>query len=320
MKIACIRLDKIGDLILTLPADQLLVDKGLEVTWFVAKGLGSICQRATPLRNFIEIDLNKNSPDGFHKLKAQLQSRGFEALIFFFGPGWAAKACRQSGVKIRCGRRSQWWSFFTFNLGLRQKRSLAKKHELEYNADLVWHFLNKTQDYQDTYRPTPLQLTPTASRQIFEKHGLQPGRYIVVHPGMKGSAKNWPPARYIQLIEELKSRVTILVTGTQADETWLGPITNKFEFDPNVIIAKDAFDIGQLLFALKNAKSVIVPSTGVAHLAASVGTSVIGLYPESKSQSPKRWAPLGAKVQVLSSDQPQLAGITVEQVLKLCLR
>ena len=55
-KILLIRLDKIGDLICTLPADQVLDESVYDVTWVVQKGLGSIVDLGTKHRNYIELD------------------------------------------------------------------------------------------------------------------------------------------------------------------------------------------------------------------------------------------------------------------------
>ena len=41
-KVLLIRLDKIGDLICTLPADQILDSSAFDVTWVVQKDLGQL--------------------------------------------------------------------------------------------------------------------------------------------------------------------------------------------------------------------------------------------------------------------------------------
>ena len=59
-KVVLIRLDKIGDLISTLPSDQTAYLSGADVTWVISKGLAFITQAAQPRRKFIELD--KSSP------------------------------------------------------------------------------------------------------------------------------------------------------------------------------------------------------------------------------------------------------------------
>lgn len=55
VKAVFIRLDKIGDLIATLPADELsfLKEKDIQVSWVISKGLGFIASHAVPQRSFL---------------------------------------------------------------------------------------------------------------------------------------------------------------------------------------------------------------------------------------------------------------------------
>ncbi|MEN0059029.1 MAG: glycosyltransferase family 9 protein, partial [Bdellovibrio sp.] len=64
------------------------------------------------------------------------------------------------------------------------------------------------------------------------------------------------------------------------------------------------------------AKAVIVPSTGIAHLAASLGTPVIGLYSPVRVQHPRRWAARGPQVKILMPPVPNMNLITSQEVVK----
>ncbi len=52
MKILLIRLDKIGDLICSLPVDECEVLKNHQVHWAISKGLEFVPDHATPLRRY----------------------------------------------------------------------------------------------------------------------------------------------------------------------------------------------------------------------------------------------------------------------------
>jgi ADP-heptose:LPS heptosyltransferase len=249
--------------------------------------------------------------------------RGLRALapdmsIIYFAPWWGGLACWLAGVSNRVGRYSQWWSYLFLNKGLRQKRSLSEKHELEYNLELSLYALNEKAQEDDRYKP--LRLNPPPLRHLLEQHSLNPFHYIVIHPGMKGSALNWSKSNYLKLAQELSQSHHIVITGTQADFEWVSPLMESLKNNPNVTFLYNNLNLKELLYVLQHSKCVVAPSTGVAHLAASVGSRVIGLYPDLVSQSPKRWKPLGPHVTILTSNQPQLSGITVEQVKSLCLQ
>jgi len=136
---------------------------------------------------------------------------------------------------------------------------------------------------------------------------------------MRGSALNWSKSNYLKLVQELSTDSIIVITGTRSDADWVDPLKRAFSDNTRVRFLYDLLSLKELLYILKQSRCVIVPSTGVAHLASSVGAKVIGLYPDRTSQSPIRWRPLGANVHLLLSDQPELSGITVAQVKTLCL-
>jgi len=51
--------------------------------------------------------------------------------------------------------------------------------------------------------------------------GLKAREYRVVHPGMAGSALNWPVEYYRDLVEKLGTETTVVVTGTKMDSPFL---------------------------------------------------------------------------------------------------
>lgn len=59
-KVLLIRLDKIGDLICTLPVDQILDQAEYDVTWIIQKGLGSVVDLGVKNRKYLELD--KSAP------------------------------------------------------------------------------------------------------------------------------------------------------------------------------------------------------------------------------------------------------------------
>ncbi|WP_374032053.1 glycosyltransferase family 9 protein [Bdellovibrio bacteriovorus] len=113
-------------------------------------------------------------------------------------PWWVSYALWVEGVPVRAGVRSQWHSFLFLNKGLRQRRSLAVQHEADYNLDVLKHALNISENVK-----TPvLKLTAPENPALLSKYHLTTQNYVVVHPGMAGSALNWPIGNYIELIKK----------------------------------------------------------------------------------------------------------------------
>jgi ADP-heptose:LPS heptosyltransferase len=144
-KVLLIRLDKIGDLICTLPADQVLDENVYDVTWVVQKGLGSIVDLGVKHRNYIELDKN-NIKQAREKLNSLIKVLKPDIAVSFQCPWWVNFELFKAGVPVRSGVKSQWHSFLFLNKAIRQKRSLAEKHELEYNLELLYKTLDITAD------------------------------------------------------------------------------------------------------------------------------------------------------------------------------
>lgn len=292
-KVCLIRLDKIGDLICTLPVDQIDGLKGAEVRWVITRGLGFVAANAEPGRRFIQLD-KLNAFQSFRELVRFLKTEKFTAAVSFQAPWWVSFALWWARVPVRAGARSQWHSFIFLNRGLRQKRSRAEKHEADYNAELLSHALNLPPQAAPF-----LKLHAPTLPDVQDRVGLAGGKFVVVHPGMAGSALNWPQKNYVTLIREMALRHTVAITGTAADESWLTQIREGLRGQSNVRWLVGELTPTELLSVLKDARLVIAPSTGVAHLAAALGRPVVCFFSPRRVQRPIRWAPRGPSVTIL---------------------
>lgn len=306
-KILCVRVDKIGDLISTMPVDEIFPPAQFETAWVISKGLGFIAEEAIPPRRAFE--LSKESPRAdFQQILETYQP---DIVIDFYGPWWVSFESWKASVRFRIGRRSRWASFLFLNHGLRQSRSQSEKHEAEYNLDLA--LLARDQYFQSKSLSAPpapleapiLQLQAPDFPELLERYELDPESYIVVHAGMAGSALNWPSAHYKSLIEQILevpelAMVKVVLTGTAADEPHLKPLRESLPASDRILWLDGKLSTLELLYVLQEAAAVVAPSTGVLHLAASLGTHSIGLYSPVRAQSVKRWGARGRHVTLLT--------------------
>lgn len=298
-KVLLIRLDKIGDLICTLPADQILDPSLFEVTWVIQKGLGKLLDLADKKYNYLEID--KENPKRARQLFSHFLSKHrFDIVVSFQCPWWINFELFKARIPQRIGVLSQWHSFLFLNAGLRQKRSQAIQHEFQYNLELVEKITGPSgrspKDFVFRFQK------PTSSK-ILEQFGLV--NYIVIHPGMMGSALNWPQTKYIEHIHFLLAQnKKIVITGTKADEPYLTEIKKVFgpdseahaqQYKDQIFWLQNQLDFSQLLEILYYAEYVIAPSTGVAHIAASLGKDIKAIYSPIKVHHPTRWAPRASR-------------------------
>jgi ADP-heptose:LPS heptosyltransferase len=124
-----------------------------------------------------------------------------------------------------------------------------------------------------------------------------PGRYVVLHPGASAPARCWPVRRWREAVSLLAARgQRVILTGGLAERDLTAAAARG-------IGGRQVTDLGgrtslaQLAAVLAGADAVLVANTGVAHLAAAVGTPVVSLFAPVVPAA--RWAPYGVPVTLL---------------------
>ena len=287
-KILIARVDRIGDLILTLPMESSLrtLDYTAQISWLVEENLRFVMEARAHKSPVYYVE----KAQGFSKLISWLKKEKFDEVYSVHVPWWIAFSFWWARIPVRVGVASQWFSWIFYNKAVRQRRSLALKSEAQYNLELI----------RSDLKLLPAKLTP--NQQITEQWRARIGSdFVVIHPGMAGSARNWPLIKYKELAEKLIKRGNrVIVTGSALDRPMIeaseilkvNGVENYLEKTPGA----------DLISVLSLAKAIVVPSTGVAHLGASLGKKVVGIYSPVKVQSPKRWGPMGDRVKVFSPE------------------
>jgi heptosyltransferase I len=313
---ALIRLDKIGDLVCTLPVDHLIpVDQ--KRLWIIYEDLKPLIENRTDITQskFRTLQRNTNWKQQYQDLQSIFKECQISHIIFYYGPWWVGLAAVQAKINFRFTRYFKPWTYLFFNNGLRQSRSKSEKHELEYNFELTQKALQQVQikpiDISKTY--PILKLEVQTPRRHFEKFSLKHKQYLVIHPSMAGSALNWPQIHWSELISTCLEKYKVIITGSSSDEDFLNQI-NIDKNHSNLIWTVNQFSFYDLLGILQSAKIVIAPSTGVLHLARALSTNSIGIYPPVLSQHPDRWKAQGANIFL----PPVLCPATKKCLLEKC--
>ena len=121
---------------------------------------------------------------------------------------------------------------------------------------------------------------------------LIPGEYIVVHPGSRGSWRQWPPACFASLADHYAAMGwKIVITGTKEEIPLTMEVTGRMQYD--AINTAGTTTLGSLAVLVKNARALFSNCTGISHIAAALETPSIVI---SMDGEPERWGPLNKKL------------------------
>jgi ADP-heptose:LPS heptosyltransferase len=130
------------------------------------------------------------------------------------------------------------------------------------------------------------------------------GPYVVAHPGASAPARRWPFCRWAEAVAELIHRGhRVILTGTAAERDLTAAAAAGGRDTPSGTVSDLAgrTDLRQLAAVLAGAQAVLVANTGVAHLAAAVGTPVACLFAPVVPAA--RWAPYRVPHALLGDQQ-----------------
>jgi heptosyltransferase-3 len=209
------------------------------------------------------------------------------------------------GIKHRLGTGYRWYSFL-FNLPHYQHRKDAIKHESIYNVDLLseLNIVYQKKLYVSLEVKNEHHIGAIGKLKALGFDDAQ--RYIVIHIPSLGSAKVWSNGNFLELLKLILSNVNncyqVVLTGTIDDEPKVKRIIEKLPPNNRVIGVFD-LNLKELAAILSKATLFVGNSTGPIHVAAAVGTFVVGLYSPVKVESPVRWGPLTEKKKIFVPDE-----------------
>ncbi len=218
--------------------------------------------------------------------------KGKYDLVFHTYPRFrAALITWLARIPIRIGTGYRWYSFL-FNRKIYEHRKDALRHELEYNLNLL-QALNCRIKYNDITPELRVQSSATEKvKKILAELGVTEDRkFVILHPGSGGSAREWSAEQFGELGRRLGQfpELTIIITGGKGEEELVTRVQSRVG-SPNIAFVNQ-LSLGEYAALAKLASLFISNSTGTLHIAAAVGTSVIGLYPQLTSLSAVRWGP-----------------------------
>ena len=117
---------------------------------------------------------------------------------------------------------------------------------------------------------------------------LEQKKYICVHPGSRGTWRQWPPEYFARLADHCNAKGwDIVLTGTKEEIPVVNAVLSEMRSEPKIAAAKTS--LGAVAVLIKNAGGLISNCTGVSHIAAALKTKSVVI---SMDGEPERWAPV----------------------------
>lgn len=286
-----LRLSAIGDTCHAVAAVQALQKHwpNTKVTWIIGKVEAQLLDGLAGVE-LVVFD-KKEGLKGMQKIWSQLKGRQFDALIHMQLALRASlltigiKARYKVGFNFQRAKEGQW--LFT-----NQKISdTSSQHVLDSFMSFI--------EYLGVPKTVPQWQLPIAAGDIeFAKQKLNNHPTVVISPAASKDERNWLTDRYAQVSDWLAEQgYQVVLCGSPAErERILGEAIIQSAQHP-VLNLIGQTSLKQLAAILAEAKIVIAPDSGPAHIATTQGTPVVGLYGHS---NPKRTGPYNDLSSVVS--------------------
>ena len=302
--ILIIRTDSLGDVILSFPVISALRRKFSSTQiWFLGKNYTKDILECSPhLDGIILTDDISNRKKKMGVLVREIKEKEFDTAVVLYPELAIALAIFLAGIPRRIGTGYRWYSML-FNKRIYEHRKYCKKHEVEYNLGLLKP-LNIDEKKVEFDIKIPEKDKDKIKKILKDKGISENDTLIIIHPGSRGSAIDFDPYKFTDLIDmiSLKTDSKVIISGTKSEEMILNKINEKCQKKP--ITFDRELTLKELAALLKRANIFVSNSTGPLHLAVALDTEVIGIFPDIIPLSPERWGPYKKEDSIVTPNIP----------------
>jgi len=309
-EILCIRLDSIGDVLMTTPAIRALKENGRNrrITLLTSSAGAEIAGLVPEIDEVLVYDAPwlKATPPRKDAAEERrmidlLAERKFDAAVIFTvysqNPLPSALLAFIADIPLRLAHSHENpYQLLTDWVADPEPAALVR-HEVRRQLDLVASVGCMTEDESLSIR-VPREAKQRVSL-LLDALGLDPRRRTaVVHAGASASSRRYPPAAFAEVASRLalEDDWQIVLSGTAQEKRYADELIAQAKAPIVSLVGR--FDLGELAALLSMADLLVTNNTGPAHVAAAVGTPVVDLYALTNPQH----TPWAVPNRVLSHD------------------
>ena len=297
-RILLVRLDNLGDVLLTTPAFRavrralpeahlalLAGPAGCEIGCLDPDIDETILYRAPNEDVYFQLP---QDPERELATVEALRERDFDAAIIFTSYKQsalpAAYLCYLAGIPLRAaGSFEGPGSLLTHRH--RYEETVPPKHETSRGLELT--NLLGFPLVEPEMVLVPREEDDEVAVKLLERHGIERfASFALVHPGASASSRLYPPERYSTVVEELveKSGLPVLVTGGPGEED----LTHQVAGSTGIPVGGET-GFGTFAALVGRAAVVVTNNTGTTHVASALKRPVVTVF--AGTNPPQQWGP-----------------------------
>ena len=293
-----VRLTALGDILHTIPAVAALrvAHRTSLIDWVVDRKWAPVLEGSPAINEVIPFD--RRSVLGAVDCVRRLRQNRYTCAIDFQGLYKSSLIAMLSGAPRRIGFERRWAREGEAALLYTEGVTPTGRHVAELNYSLA--------ERAGAMRPGtpayPLRVPAGGAASIRARLGeLGIAEYIVVGPGGSWRAKCWPAERYGEFCREFEKRsdLRVVVIHGPGEES-LAEEVCRAAVPARPIAMRTSIE--ELMGLLAHARCVIAADSGPLHLAAALGSPVVGLYGPT---DPARNGPFVPGAVILSEALPE---------------
>ncbi|MDT3678636.1 MAG: glycosyltransferase family 9 protein [Burkholderiaceae bacterium] len=314
-RVLCVRLDNMGDVLMTTPAIRAIRAakpsrritllgslSGVRVAAHVTEIDAAIGYEAPWVKN---ARTEESGTDVDRALVETLAAHRFDAAVIFTAysqsPIAPALVCRMAGIPLRLAHCRENPYLLLSDWLPETEPAQRIRHEVDRQLDLVAGFAPRPSDLRLSFSVADLDRAALETK--LREAGVDPeAARVVVHPGASAPSRRWPAAHFAQTLRELAQcqNREIVLTGDAGETTLVSAIAAQAGNPACVHDLSGRLSLGELGALLERADLLIANNTGPVHVAAALGTPVVDLYALTNPQH----APWRVPARVLNRDVP----------------
>lgn len=307
--ILCIRLDTVGDIVMTTPAIRALkvAHPHRRITLMTSAPGAAVVPLIPEIDEVIVYDapwlkataLREDSHPEFTMVE-RLRQGQFDAAVIFTvysqNPLPSAFLCYLADIPLRLAHcHENPYQLLTHWVKDPEPEQLIR-HEVRRQLDLVASVGGSIED--DRMRLAVPEQSVRRVQQLLQAQGVKlDQRWVVIHPGATAPSRRYPPEQFAAVAYLLiQQGIQVVFTGTQTEQELVATIQSLISA-PTVSLVNQ-LTLSDLTALLTLAPLLISNNTGPVHIAAAVNTPVVDLYALTNPQH----TPWGVANRVLFHD------------------